>query len=135
MPTASQTLRLTILSVALWIAATAYIRLWPAALTDPVTGPLGFVTTFPMAWLSVWLVLKLGGLAPRDLPTGAAIVGGLAMMIDGAALRFAPAVYGNNETVLRLGAAWLLWGYGVSFAIALFWARRSAMVERSVTTA
>ncbi|MCP5412975.1 MAG: hypothetical protein H6924_12800 [Alphaproteobacteria bacterium] len=82
-----------------------------------------------MAWVSVWLVLKLGNLAPRELPAGAAFVGSIAMMIDGAALRFAPWLYGTDDNVLRLGAAWLLWGYGVSFAIALIWARRSTVIE------
>lgn len=135
MLTPTQALRLTALAAVLWFAATAYIRLWPAALIDPVMGPMGFVTTFPMAWLSIWLVLRLGGLTPRQLPAGAALVGGLAMVIDGAALRFAPQAYGTQETVLRLGAAWLLWGYGVSLIIALLWARRSAMIERSVAAA
>jgi hypothetical protein len=122
---AAQIARLCALSVFLWILATAYIRLWPAAFTDPVMGAAGLVTTFPMAWLSVWLVRRIAG---AQLLEGVCVVGAIAMMIDGAALRFLPQVYGDSDMVLRLGAAWLLWGYGVSLAIALLW---SAMTQRA----
>lgn len=122
MPMAARTIRLSCVSLILWLIATAYIRWMPDAFTDPMKGPLGFVTTFPMAWVSVWLVRRLG--APDQLLAGVALVGALAMMIDGAALRFFPAVYGTDEFTLRLGAAWLLWGYGVSLGIAWIWAAR-----------
>jgi len=37
-------------------------------------------------------------------------------------LHWAPRVYGQVDTSIRLGAAWLLWGYGVAFAITvLMW--------------
>jgi hypothetical protein len=119
MPTPTQTIRLMLLSLALWIAATLYIRFLPDALTDPLRGDLGFATTLPAAWLSVWLVKRCGGLAAGQLMAGVGVVGAMAMMIDGAALRWFPGLYGSEETVLRLGAAWLLWGYGVSLAVAL----------------
>jgi hypothetical protein len=123
-----QFLRLSLLSLALWVLATAYIHAWPAAFRDPVMGAVGFVTSLPMAWLSVWLVKRIAG---PHLLAGVALVGAVAMMIDGAALRFLPQVYGDSETVLRLGAAWLLWGYGVSLGIALLWAQRSAVAQRA----
>lgn len=121
----SQVLRLVLLSLALWAIATAYIRLWPAAFTDPVLGAAGFVTTLPMAWVSVWLVRRIAG---AQLLAGVSLVGAVAMMVDGVALRFCPGVYGDGEALLRLGAAWLLWGYGVSLAIALLW---SGMIQRA----
>jgi hypothetical protein len=46
------------------------------------------------------------------------------MMLDGFVLRWLPATYGSSEIALRVGAAWLLWGYGVSLAIALLMASR-----------
>ena len=119
--TVTRTIRLCLLSLTLWLIATAYIRWMPGAFTDPVMGSLGFVTTFPMAWASVWLIRRI---APDQLLAGVSLVGAVAMMIDGAALRFFPGVYGADALPLRLGAAWLLWGYGVSLAIALIWAWR-----------
>jgi hypothetical protein len=126
-----QIVRLSLLSLVLWAIATAYIRLWPAAFTDPAMGAMGFVTTFPMAWLSVWLVRKAGGLDMPHLLAGVSLVGAIALMIDGTALRFFPHVYGDSDTVLRLGAAWLLWGYGVSLGIALLWLWQSGMTQRA----
>jgi hypothetical protein len=41
------------------------------------------------------------------------------MMIDAVALLWFSWVYGTDEKTMRLAAAWLLWGYGISLVIAL----------------
>jgi hypothetical protein len=51
------------------------------------------------------------------------------MMLDGAALKWFSGVYGFDEKTLRLGAAGLLWGYGVAFAVAVIW---TAWLRRKV---
>jgi hypothetical protein len=129
MLTLTQTIRLVLLSLALWAAATLYIRFLPAALTDSLQGNLGFATTLPVAWFSVWLVKISGRLTASELIPGVAVVGAVAMMIDGAALRWQHQLYGSDETAVRLGAAWLLWGYGVSLAAALAMAARARRLE------
>jgi hypothetical protein len=40
-------------------------------------------------------------------------------------LRWLPGVYGADALVHRLGAAWLLWGYGVSLVTACLMTARS----------
>jgi hypothetical protein len=115
---------LVALSVALWIVVTLNIRLRPDALLDPVKGSIPFVTAPLAGWLSVWLCKVVGRLSADQLLSGVAVVGAVAMMLDGAALRWFSGVYGFDEKTLRLGAAWLLWGYGVAFAIAVIWAAR-----------
>ena len=120
-----QIARLLALSFGLWVVATLYIHLLPNALISPVRGSIGFITTLPVAWLSIWLTRVCGGLRPGQLLAGVAVVGAAAMMIDGLALRWFSAVYGSDPLAVRLGAAWLLWGYGVSLAIALVMAWRS----------
>jgi hypothetical protein len=122
--------RLLALSLVLWVAATLYIDLLPGALTHPIRGPVGFLASLPVGWLSVLLARYVGRLAPRQLLAGVGLVGALAMMIDGVALRWFPSVYGSDPVAVRLGAAWLLWGYGVSLAIAVV---MSAQHERSVS--
>ena len=52
-----------------------------------------------------------------------------AMLIDGIALRWFHTIYTTDERTSRLGAAWLLWGYGISGWIALLFASRKT--ERS----
>ncbi len=48
------------------------------------------------------------------------------MLLDGVALRWFPTIYTADDHVGRFGAAWLLWGYGISAWIALFIAERRA---------
>jgi hypothetical protein len=121
--------RLVALSLVLWVVATLCIDLTPGALTHPIRGAVGFVASLPIGWLSVLSARYVGRLAPRQLLAGVGLVGALAMMIDGVALRWLPSVYGSDPVAVRLGTAWLLWGYGVSLAIAVV---MSARHERSV---
>jgi|SRR5882724_8490214 len=116
----AQVLVLIALSVAFWALATLYIRFLPGAFTSPVQGAIGFITTLPIAWLSVVLTRSAARLSASQLLPGVAIVGALAMMIDGVMLRWFSAVYSADQIVVRLGAAWLLWGYGVSLCITIF---------------
>jgi hypothetical protein len=132
---ARQFLILVIVSLALWALATAYIRWLPDSISDPVMGAIGFVTSVPVGWLSVWIIRRCASLGRDQLLAGVSMVGAIAMMIDGLVLHWAPQVYGETQTILRLGAAWLLWGYGVSFAIALLMSRaKKAVKPESLST-
>jgi hypothetical protein len=66
----------------------------------------------------------VGRLSAEQLLPGVALVGAVAMVMDGAALNWFSGLYGSDEKVLRVAAAWLLWGYGVAFAVAVIWAAR-----------
>jgi hypothetical protein len=117
-----QLMVLIVLGVAFWALAAAQIRWMPASITGPVLGVISFVTSVPIGWLSVRITRRCASLSLEQLPAGILLAGGIAMLIDGAVLHWAPQVYGPMETNVRLGAAWLLWGYGVAFAIAfLMW--------------
>ena len=114
-----QIVALVLLAAGLWLLVTLNIRLRPASLTDPVRGTIAFLLAFPGAWLSVLLASWVGRLSAQQLLPGVSVVGAAAMMLDGAALRWFAPIYGNDDTTLRLGAAWLLWGYGAALAVAL----------------
>lgn len=120
---------LVLFSAVLWVAATAYIRFYPAAFIDPMHGVISFITALPAGWLSVYLTKLVARLEPGQLLPGIAVVGATAMMIDGLVLHFAPATYGGDDTVVRFGAAWLLWGYGVSLGIAVIMAAPAAALH------
>jgi len=115
------------LGVAFWALAAAQIRWLPASISGPVSGLISFVIAVPVGWLSVRIVQRCASLSIGQLPAGVLLSGGIAMMIDGAVLHWAPQVYGQAETQVRLGAAWLLWGYGVAFAITLLMCRPKAV--------
>jgi hypothetical protein len=125
MLTNRQTITLLVLSLLLWILATLSIRLMPDAFADPLRGTVGFALSLPAGWASIRLTGWFGRLSRDQLLPGVVIVGAVAMMIDGAALRWLPGVYGADALVHRLGAAWLLWGYGVSLVTACLMTARS----------
>jgi hypothetical protein len=129
----SQIVALVLLGIALWALVTLNIRLRPEHLTDPVKGLIPFITAPMGGWLSVWLCKIVGRLSPDQLLPGVSVVGAVAMMMDGAALKWFSSVYGFDERTLRLGAAGLLWGYGVAFAWAVIWtswSRRKLTAEQ-----
>lgn len=123
MSTAARIAILLFLGLGLWLLATLYIHFVPAAFTSPLHSSLGFITALPIGWLSIRLVRRCARLERSQLVAGTALVGAVAMMIDGLALRFFPWVYSGAPEVFRPASAWLLWGYGVSLAIALWLAR------------
>jgi len=128
----SQTARMIILvdlGLGLWLLATLYIHFLPRAFSSPLHSALSFITAVPLGWLSIRLVRRLARLARSQLIAGAALVAAVAMMMDGLALRFFPWVYSNDPDVLRPASAWLLWGYGVSIAIALWLGRDGQSVH------
>ena len=116
---------LVLLGIGMWLLATLYIHFVPGAFTSPLQSALGFITALPIGWLCIRLVQRSARLARSQLITGGALVGAVAMMIDGVALRFFPWVYSADPDIFRSVGAWLLWGYGVALAIAL-WLGRDA---------
>jgi hypothetical protein len=124
---------LVLLAIALWILVTLNIRLRPDSLLDPIRGSIPFVAAPLGGWLSVWLCKFVGKLSTDQLLPGVVLVGAVAMMMDGAALKWFSGVYGFDEKILRLGAAGLLWGYGVALVVAVIWTARSQRQGRPVT--
>lgn len=119
---------LSAIAALFWLAATAWIRLCPAALTDPWRGSLGFIASIPVCWLCVRFGRRAADLSPAQLVPGTAVVVAVAALIDASALRWAPFLYVGSATdsarLFRLGSAWLLWGYGLSLGIALLMQQR-----------
>jgi hypothetical protein len=116
---------LVLLAIALWILVTLNIRLRPDSLLGPIRGSIPFVAAPLGGWLSVWLCKLVGRLSTQQLLPGVALVGSVAMMMDGVALKWFSSVYGFDEKILRVAAAGLLWGYGVALAVAIIWVARS----------
>ncbi len=124
---------LTLFAVLLWVLATASIRYFPGSFTNPVAGNIGFIVSIPICWWCVLAARRWAGLAHDQLVAGTAFVAALAMLFDASALRWMHAVYSTDDagTLFRLCSAWLLWGYGVSLAIALVMASGRSREARS----
>jgi hypothetical protein len=129
----TQIFLLIALAAALWLLVALNIRLRPEALTDPIRGLVPFVAAPLGGWLCVWLCKFVGRLSTEQLLPGVALVGAVAMMMDGAALKWFSGIYGFDEKVLRVACAGLLWGYGVALVIAVIWVtRQRPEVSRAV---
>ncbi len=115
------------LGLLFWIGATAWIRCFPQWLEDPLECAMTFLASIPACWLCILAARRVARLSPEQLVVGTAVVVAVATLIDAAALRWMPGVYAGSDLVRRLGAAWLLWGYGVSLGIALLMQRRAAV--------
>ena len=110
------------IGIGFWLADAAWIRLLPIFVVSPIWGDVGFLLSVPVAWVCVRLVLRVAGLAASQLVAGTALMVVVAALIHAVAFRWAPDLYGNDHTG-RLGAAWLLWLYGLLVAFALLMAR------------
>jgi hypothetical protein len=134
MLTSRQLVLLANLGAIFWALATAQIHWMPSSFSGPVAGVVHFAASVPAGWLSVWITRRCASLTLEQLPLGILVAGGVAMMIDGAVLHWAPRVYAEAELTARLGAAWLLWGYGVAFIIAFLLSNRAAAQQQRVST-
>ncbi len=102
-----------------WLADMAWIRLVPVFVVDPLWGDVGFLLSFPVAWICVRLCRRLAGLDEVQLVPGITLLVVVAALAHGVALRWAPGCYGGSQAG-RLGSAWLLWIYGLILGFALF---------------
>ena len=113
------------LGLLFWIAATAWIRCFPQWFEDPLECAVVFLVSAPACWRCIVAAQRVARLSREQLVAGTAVVVAVATLIDAVALRWTPDVYAGSDLVRRLGAAWLLWGYGVSLGIALLMQRRA----------
>lgn len=117
--TPRQAAAVSALSVFYWFVAAQFIRLTlPAGWFGGVPGAVLFALSVPGAWLLVRSVRRVGALRTDQLVAGVAVADAAALICDGVAFTWFPGLYGAPDADLRLGAAWLLWGVGVT----LVWA-------------
>ncbi len=130
-PTSSRpALRLPVLialGVAFWfLAAMAFRFLGPFVLVPgSTTLPLVFILTVPIAWAFVWAGITLGGARGAAVLPAVVVMSFTAMLLDGLALTFFPALYGLPTASLLIVAALLLWGVGLILVIAYIWPQRT----------
>ncbi len=117
---ASPITRLFALSAGLWAIGAITIHMTaPFGLFAPLMAPILLAATLPLAWLTVRLANRLGGLPLSRLMETVTLVSVPALLLDGIGLSFIPTFYSVNPTEQRVAAAWLLWFVGVSLAIAV----------------
>jgi hypothetical protein len=113
--------RLSALSVGLWVVGvlTVHFAAPFGAFGAPFAAVL-MIATIPLAWLTVRLAGRSGGLGRGRIVEAVALASMPALVLDGVALTWMPAVYSLDVGEERAAAAWLLWFVGVSLAIAVW---------------
>lgn len=89
-----------------------------------------FISAIPMAYATIRVSEELLSVDPRQRLAATAIIACVALLLDGAALMWYPTLYENPSlrkknsfaslTFSRMGAAWLLWTFGLNLFIGLF---------------
>lgn len=125
-----QSMSMVLIGIALWALCLLVARLVPVLLEDSLACGLLFAVTPVGAGLLILGARRMAGLRRDQIVVAAAWVAAIAMVLDGLVLRWLPGAYGGEDEVTRMAGAWLLWGYGVTFAIAL-WMGRDLPAERA----
>jgi hypothetical protein len=77
-----------------------------------------YALTIPGTVPFVFIVSKIAGLYRGQIATGYTIATTSALLLDGCALAFTPALYANNSSDALQAAAAILWGAGVGQVLA-----------------
>ncbi|NML93122.1 hypothetical protein [Novosphingobium olei] len=107
--------------IVLWYAAAVLLRaLSDAQLLGGSTGALVFAATVPGTLPFVLLLRRLGGLGADQVVPGYTLATTAALLCDGVAMTWYPALYGADDTAARLAAGGVIFGGAVGLALAFF---------------
>lgn len=104
----------------LWFLAALLIRaIGPMGSLDAGSRALTYALVVPGTLPCVLLARRIAGLARRQLAAGMAAATAAAALLDGIALAWFPALYGNEP----LAGAVILWGAGVGLVMGVVMSR------------
>lgn len=118
---------LVALGAIFWFLAALVIRFLGPGVFAPGSAVLllVFALAVPIAWGFVWLGTAIAGARGAAVVPAVAIMAATAMLLDGVALTWFPALYGLPPASLVIVGACLLWGVGWCLVIAFLWGRRT----------
>jgi hypothetical protein len=123
--TTNQSLILVIYGVVLWFLAAMLVRvLGPMGALDGFWGAITFALVIPGTVPALIVMRKIAKLARPQMIVGTAIVTATALLLDGIAHGWFPALYGSDPRLIIKGAAAIFWGAGVALVLALFMGQR-----------
>lgn len=85
-----------------------------------------FFGTFLVAFINLWVAMAVLRLPDAAAPQAAAWMCGAVLLIEAAALTWAPDIHHEDPITQRIGGAWLVWGIGATMLMAVTRARVSA---------
>ena len=116
-----------LMGVGLWLVAAILLRyLEPMGVLDGNARILTYALVIPGTLPFVFLIKFIAGLGRHQLALGLSLATGAALLCDGIATAWFPALYGaTDDSVLRSASA-ILWGGGVAIALGFLCNRETA---------
>ncbi|MEO1101185.1 MAG: hypothetical protein AAFW65_05005 [Pseudomonadota bacterium] len=124
---ASQIVTMAIFGAVLWLLAAFTLRyLGPMGVYEGMSRAVLYALIVPGTVPFVLLARRIGGLASNQIGIAYAVGTTSAMLLDGLALAWFPALYGGTPDLVAGAGAAILWGAGVGQLIAFLFNRTSA---------
>jgi hypothetical protein len=118
--TPAQIVTLAIYGTVLWFAAAMLVRtLGPVGAFDGGWGLLTYVLVIPGTIPFILIARPIARLRHDQTATGIATVTATALLLDGIAHAWFPAIYGTDPALIVKGAAAIFWGAGVGLVLSL----------------
>lgn len=124
---AGQIVTMAIFGALLWFLAAMTLRyLGPMGIYEGANRAVLYVLIVPVTVPFVLLARRLGGLAPNQIGVAYAVGTTSAMLLDGLALAWFPALYGGTPELVAGAGAAILWGAAVGQLLAFVFNRMTA---------
>jgi hypothetical protein len=115
-----QIIILVVYGIVLWFLAAMLVRtLGPLGALNGYKGAVTFALVIPGTIPALIFARKMAKLARSQITAGIAIVTATALLLDGIAHAWFPALYGSDPLLIIKGAAAIFWGAGVGLVLAL----------------
>lgn len=123
--TTSQIAALALVGAGYWFVAALVVH-WTAAgwVGNGIMTAVVFILIVLATVPALLIGYRLAGISRAQAAAGATVMTGAAALLDGVALTWFPALYGNSPAVILGGAAAILWGAGVALVLGMMLERR-----------
>ena len=112
---------------ALWFIAAVLLRvLGPMGVYEGFARVLLYALIIPGTVPFILLIVKLTRVARHQIALACAVMTASAALLDGIALAWFPALYGNEVEHVAAAGATILWGAGAALALGFFLNRAAA---------
>jgi hypothetical protein len=118
--TAIQIVILAIYGAVLWFAAAMLVRaIGPMGALDGGWRLLSYALVIPGTVPAIMIARPIAKLRADQTIAGISVVTATALLLDGIAHAWFPAIYGTDPALIVKGAAAIFWGAGVGLVLAL----------------
>ncbi len=118
--TAMQISILAVYGAVLWLLAAVIVRtIGPMGALDGISGIIVYALVIPGTVPAILAARPLAKLRGDQIIAGIAVVTATALLLDGIAHIWFPAIYGTDAALIIKGAAAIFWGAGVGLVLAL----------------